>query len=93
MARQKREHERLLDQLSCARSEDFHLEASWIAYAILEDRLESALKLAKRVVPQMLGRKITSLESAIRTNAEVRRASTIRSSQSVCEHDPSLGTP
>jgi len=42
---EKREHyEILLDKMSSAHEQEFHLEASWIAYSILEDRLYSALK-------------------------------------------------
>ncbi|NKB33953.1 MAG: hypothetical protein GKR91_12725 [Pseudomonadales bacterium] len=64
----KREHyEILLDKMALAHEQEFHLEASWIAYSILEDRLLSALKRSGGTTYpngddiRMLGQKIQEL--------------------------------
>lgn len=41
----KRPHERLLEKMKAAYAAEFHFEAVWLAYAVLEDRLSTALRL------------------------------------------------
>ncbi len=65
----KRKHyEVLLDKMKSAHDQEFYLEASWISYSILEDRLHSALKQTGGDTYQngdkirMLGQKIEELK-------------------------------
>ena len=43
MQSRKEDYEILLDKMCSAHDQEFYLEASWIAYSLLENRLKSAL--------------------------------------------------
>ena len=44
-AEKRRYYEMLIDRLDKAITAEFYLEATWISYGILEDRIESVLDL------------------------------------------------
>ena len=70
-----RSYEELLARLDAARKEGFHLEASWIAYAVVEDRIDSALGLTGGIPPKiMLGKKLEHLRNRLSGDAELRKA-------------------
>lgn len=69
-------YEDLLERLDVARHNDFHLEASWIAYALVEDRLNAALELTGGMPPStlMLGKKLKELRNRLSADSELRKA-------------------
>jgi len=70
----------LIARMREAISDEFYLEASWIAYAILEDRLVSALdetggaKKANGAPIMMMGPKVGVLRSTMPSNLHLRAA-------------------
>jgi len=62
-------------QIDRAIESEFYLEATWIAYAILEDRLVSALKESGGGPPiRMLGPKLGEIKSRQTTSLNMRKA-------------------
>jgi hypothetical protein len=72
----RRSYEELFQRLDTTLGMRVFLEASWIAYAILEDRADSALAKTGGPVPRktrpMLGDKLAELSERIATDALLR---------------------
>ena len=70
----------LIKRIDLALSHEFYLEASWIAYAILEDRLVSALRESGGAVNHngkeifMMGLKLSELRNRMPTSLNLRKA-------------------
>jgi hypothetical protein len=70
----------LIKRIDVALQEEFYLEASWIAYAILEDQLVSALDESGGAVNhkgkaiKMLGPKLGELKTRMTTSLNLRKA-------------------
>jgi hypothetical protein len=74
-------YKQLIKRMDDAITGEFYLEASWIAYAIIEDRLLSALAktggvpTTKKGDPiRMLGPKLQALRDRLATHSELRAA-------------------
>ncbi|WP_312199805.1 hypothetical protein [Anaerospora hongkongensis] len=71
----KQEHyEYLLSKLDQAIEAKYFLEATWIAYAVLEDRIESAIKNAGATPRGMFGAKLAALGNLIPIHEATRKA-------------------
>ena len=65
----------LVSRIDQAIDEEFFLEATWIAYAILEDRLVSALRESGGGPPiRMLGPKLGEVQSRAQNSINMRKA-------------------
>lgn len=75
----KENYELLFDRIKIAHSNKFYLEQSWIAYAIIEDRISSLLAKSGGVLNhkgeeiRMLGNKISTLEKRNKKNINLRK--------------------
>jgi len=74
-------YQQLLDRASEAMSGAFYLEAGWIIFALLEDRLNSVLRLTGGIPTdkngrpiQMLGKKLRVARERLVTDDAVRKA-------------------
>jgi hypothetical protein len=71
----KAEHyEVLLRRLSQARAAGCNLEAAWLGYTVVEDRVNSALTQAGLAPGQKLGTKLSKLENLLKSERAYREA-------------------
>lgn len=73
-ATKKEHYEYLIERIDEAQERTFHLEASWIAYAIAEDRLGAMLKQIGISPPRGIARKRLALEKELDHSAPLRQA-------------------
>lgn len=65
----------LLNKLDKAVEEEYFLEATWLSYSVIEDRVESAYRNATGSMPQgLFGAKLNSLKSVLSTHEATRKA-------------------